>query len=76
MDQNQNTVQVEISAELLERLILDGHLCAAHINCLNSESKQKIWQMCLNICGKKMCKLHCQKEEDSHLTIWQTTGHY
>ncbi|GAB7219743.1 hypothetical protein VcTj87_15640 [Vibrio comitans] len=53
MDWNPHTVQVEISAEHIERLTLDGHLCVSQIKCLNSESKQKIWQMCLNICGKK-----------------------
>ncbi|ANO32542.1 hypothetical protein BCT86_02960 [Vibrio breoganii] len=67
MDWNQNTVQVEISAEHIERLILDGHLCASQVKCLNSESKQKVWQMCLNICGKKMCRLHCL--QTSHSTI-------
>lgn len=67
MDWNQNTVQVEISAKHIERLILDGHLCASQVKCLNSESKQKIWQMCLNICGKKMCRSQCLKT--SHSTI-------
>ncbi|PMK66506.1 hypothetical protein BCT61_03300 [Vibrio breoganii] len=73
MDWNQNTVQVEISAEHIERLILDGHLCASQVKCLNSESKQKIWQMCLNICGKKMCNLHCQKKDKSSIIVQQTT---
>ncbi len=73
MDWNPNTVQIEISAEHIERLILDGHLCASQVKCLNSESKQKIWQMCLNICGKKMCRLNCLKAEHASITTQQTT---
>ncbi|WP_261836284.1 hypothetical protein [Vibrio ishigakensis] len=59
MDHSSNRVQVELSTEKLEQLIQEGHICASQIRCLNSESKQTVWQMCLKICGKKMCQAQC-----------------
>lgn len=45
-------VQIELDETVLARLFMQGHLCAADINCLNLTSKQAIWQLCLQACGQ------------------------
>lgn len=52
-------VNLSISTEKLAQLIQSGALCAAELRCLDQDSKQKVWQMCLWCCSKKIC---CTKE--------------
>lgn len=66
-------VQIELSADKLEKLFMKGELCVADIRCLNSESKQSIWQLCLSCC----CKLSranqpifkCRGREENKLRL-------
>ncbi|NOX76498.1 MAG: hypothetical protein GXP17_07795 [Gammaproteobacteria bacterium] len=43
-------VRVEISADKLRELVNAGALCAADVHCLDCESKQCVWQVCLRAC--------------------------
>ncbi|MPY23905.1 hypothetical protein FM037_14330 [Shewanella psychropiezotolerans] len=61
---NNQRVNLSISTEKLTQLIQDGVLCAADFRCLDQVSKQKVWQMCLWCCSKKIsctkdCALSC-----------------
>jgi len=49
-------VRVELNVELLAELMRQGKLCAADIRCLDKESKQKVWQLCLHECAKNQCE--------------------
>jgi hypothetical protein len=40
-------VRVEVDADTLNRLLASGQVCAADFRCLDCESKQCIWQLCL-----------------------------
>lgn len=56
-------INLSIDEAKLAQLILDGHLCAADLHLLDSESKQKVWQLCLWCCKKRtQCQHHaCTK---------------
>jgi len=45
-------VRVEISADKLRELVNMGALCAADMHCLDCESKQCVWRICLRSCIK------------------------
>ncbi|OEE57433.1 hypothetical protein A1OO_16225 [Enterovibrio norvegicus FF-33] len=49
-------VKIEISANTLERLFVQGQLCAAEFSCLNAESKQVVQSLCLNTCMHRICR--------------------
>ncbi|QUM76822.1 hypothetical protein HWV00_11565 [Moritella sp. 24] len=51
-------VNLSISTHKLAELIQAGHLCVADLNCLDAESKQQVWQLCLWSCNKRV---HCTK---------------
>ena len=52
-------VQIEVSLDKLEELFSKGELCAADLHCLNSKSKECIWNICITSCANKMgCKLN------------------
>lgn len=56
--QQQELIQLEISLEKLEQLFSKGEICAADIRCLNCESKNCVWNLCLNLCAARMsCKI-------------------
>jgi hypothetical protein len=46
-------VRVEISEEVLVRLLTQGQVCAADLRCLDCRSKQFLWRICLDCCLKK-----------------------
>lgn len=48
-------IQIELPIEKVAELFRDGHLCAGQIHCLTPESKQAIWQLCLETCGHTHC---------------------
>ncbi|BDM64337.1 hypothetical protein NFHSH190041_17890 [Shewanella sp. NFH-SH190041] len=56
-------VRIAISAEKLAQLMAGGHLCAAEIKCLDSDTKQQVWQTCLHSCSQRLgcghCRLQC-----------------
>lgn len=56
-------VNLSISVEKLAALFQAGHLCAADLNCLDNESKQQIWQLCLWSCNKRV---HCDLVNSLH----------
>lgn len=56
-------INVSISSQKLAELIQAGHLCAADLNCLDPESKQQVWQLCLWSCNKRInCTKACTKQ--------------
>lgn len=65
-------VNLSISAEKLATLIQAGHLCAADFSCLDAESKQQVWQLCLWSCNKRVhcskpCSKLCNKQHSNEL---------
>jgi len=59
-------VNLSISSQKLAELIRAGHLCAADLNCLDPESKQQVWQLCLWSCNKRVnCTKSCTKQCNS-----------
>ena len=62
-------VQIEVSLDKLEELFSKGELCAADLHCLNSKSKERIWNICLTSCANKMgCKLNSRSISKSCLS--------
>jgi hypothetical protein len=47
---DQTSVRVEITAATLSRLLADGQVCAADFHCLDCQSKQCLWRLCLTNC--------------------------
>lgn len=45
-------VRLEISADRLHELLKVGALCASDFRCLDCESKQCVWRLCLVSCVK------------------------
>lgn len=59
-------VNLSISTRKLAELIQAGHLCAADFNCLDPESKQQVWQLCLWSCNKRVhCTQSCTQQCNS-----------
>ncbi|WP_299791980.1 hypothetical protein [uncultured Shewanella sp.] len=54
-----SNVNISISSKKLAQLIQSGSLCAADFRCLDQESKQTVWQMCLWCCSKR---IHCSQD--------------
>ncbi len=53
-------VNIAVPVEKLAALINSGALCAADFSCLDSESKQQVWQLCLWSCQQKVsCNKVC-----------------
>jgi len=52
-------INLSISPHKLAQLIQDGHLCAAEFRCLDSQSKQQVWQLCLICCQKRITCQQC-----------------
>ena len=55
-------IQLEVSLEKLESLFSKGEVCASDVHCLNCESKDCIWSMCLACCADRM---NCQLKDES-----------
>ncbi|MDF0534957.1 hypothetical protein PY479_11805 [Shewanella sp. A32] len=55
-------IHIAISDTKLAELIMAGHLCAADLQCLDRESKQALWQLCLWSCAKRNQCRHCLKK--------------
>ncbi|ACA86706.1 conserved hypothetical protein [Shewanella woodyi ATCC 51908] len=75
-------VNLSISADKLAKLIHSGELCAADFRCLDHESKQTVWQLCLLCCSKRVgclnpCSTPCSQstnfvtQPDSNTSIEQ-----
>jgi len=52
MREGADRVRLEISADRLHGLLKMGALCAADFRCLDCESKQCVWRLCLMNCIK------------------------
>ncbi|MFB2647211.1 hypothetical protein [Shewanella mangrovisoli] len=52
-------INLSISEEKLAQLIREGKLCAADFSCLDSQSKRKVWQLCLICCQKRISCQQC-----------------
>jgi hypothetical protein len=51
MDRSDNEwVRVEVRADMLRRLVGEGHACAADFRCLDARSKERLWRLCLDSC--------------------------
>lgn len=60
-------VNIAIPAEKLAKLIQQGQLCAADFSCLDTESKQQVWQLCLWSCKQRVhCSKVCQSKLCTH----------
>lgn len=69
-------MNITISIEKLASLIRTGHLCAADIQCLDKQTKQQLWQLCLWCCDKRaFCRqvacqtLQCQGQSTHSSTM-------
>ncbi len=47
-------IRLEMTPEVLYRLLVSGVLRAADFRCLDCESKTCVWRLCLMSCGEKM----------------------
>jgi len=45
-------VRLELSADILSRLLKSGEVSACHFRCLDRDSKQCVWQLLLESVGK------------------------
>ncbi|MEC4724011.1 hypothetical protein HWQ46_00395 [Shewanella sp. D64] len=55
-------VNLSISADKLAKLIQAGDICAADFRCLDSDSKQIVWQLCLLCCSQRVgCLKPCSQ---------------
>jgi hypothetical protein len=45
------TVRLEMSEDMLRRLLTAGQVCAADFRCLDCESKDCLWRLCLESCA-------------------------
>jgi hypothetical protein len=55
-------VNLSISADKLAKLIQSGYLCAADFHCLDQDSKQTVWQLCLLCCSQRVgCLKSCSQ---------------
>lgn len=53
-------LNIGISTTKLASLIQQGHLCAADLQCLDKQTKQQVWQLCLWACKKRIgCTKDC-----------------
>jgi hypothetical protein len=43
-------VRLEMSEKTLKSLLTAGQVCAADFRCLDGESKQCLWRLCLESC--------------------------
>ncbi|ABV87532.1 hypothetical protein [Shewanella pealeana] len=63
MDSPTRQLNISISEAKIAQLIQQGQLCAADFKCLDSETKQAVWQLCLWSCEKRIhCDKHCQQQ--------------
>ena len=46
-----DALRVEIPLDLVQRLMEEGHICAADLRCLDHASKQRLQQVCLDNCA-------------------------
>ncbi|MGD9367845.1 MAG: hypothetical protein PVH87_19245 [Desulfobacteraceae bacterium] len=51
---NPKKVRVEITEEILSRLLANEQVCAADFRCLDCKSKQCLWRLCLQSCTGKV----------------------
>ncbi|QSX33296.1 hypothetical protein JYB87_16460 [Shewanella avicenniae] len=54
-------IKLSISETKLAQLMLAGELCAADIQCLDRESKEAVWRLCLWCCSKRSGCQDCQQ---------------
>ncbi len=52
LDETTEQVRLEINADRLRHLLKMGALCAADFRCLDCESTQCVWRICLMNCIK------------------------
>ena len=48
--ERRNTIRVEVSEETLYHLLVEGHVCAADLRCLDHTSKVRLLRLCLESC--------------------------
>ncbi|MGI2169993.1 hypothetical protein ACROAE_07315 [Shewanella sp. MF05960] len=61
-------INVAIESSKVAQLIKAGHLCAADLQCLDRDSKQTLWQLCLWSCQKTQCQQNCPLSEKPRST--------
>lgn len=61
---DEKRVRLEMSEKTLKSLLTAGHVCAADFHCLDGESKQCLWRLCLESCNG-----HPRQEHRANPTI-------
>ncbi|WP_394131679.1 hypothetical protein [Shewanella maritima] len=67
------SLNITISNDKIQKLIASGHLCAADFQCLDKQTKQAVWQICLVNCQKRVVCNHQQAKLDSETMIENQT---
>ncbi|MFP3912529.1 MAG: hypothetical protein ACLFUT_10685 [Desulfobacteraceae bacterium] len=47
------TLRLEVNENMMKHLLTTGQVCAADFRCLDGESKQSLWRLCLESCALK-----------------------
>ncbi len=56
-------VRFEMSEKTLKCLLTAGQVCAADFHCLDCESKQCLWRLCLESCAPSVAR--CMDRSDN-----------
>jgi len=56
----QQTLQLAVPISVVERLMTEGHLCAADVRCLDAESKRRLHRLCLEACARCLASGRCR----------------
>lgn len=67
-------INLAMPEALLARLIYEGHLCAADVKCLDSVSKQRVWQLCLWACRERAGCNKSLPQQDLNRLLSQDLG--
>lgn len=65
-----NRINLSMPEHKLAQLIRDGHLCAADFSCLDSDSKKKVWQLCLLCCKNHILCGQCTHANHPQIDIY------
>lgn len=57
--QTGSSLKVEIPLDIMQRLLEDGHLCAADVRCLDNETKKALQRLCLANCARCLSESGC-----------------
>ncbi len=47
-------LRLEMNENMMKHLLTTGQVCAADFRCLDGQSKQSLWRLCLESCALKV----------------------